>query len=66
MKKASLRGVRPIIKNHPILGRLLVAASLVTAPALWVALALRESWPEFRREYGQGLRLAFLPWEDDR
>lgn len=66
MKKASLRGVRPIIKNHPFLGRLLTVAILPTVPVLWVIFALRETWPDVRNEVKHMLSVAFLPWEDDQ
>lgn len=65
MKKASLRGVRPIIKNHPISGRLITSVFLLSVPFYWVAVALKETWPEVRDEAAQMLSVIFLPWEDD-
>ena len=63
MKRVSVKGVRPIIKNHPVSGRLLVALSLVTSPASWVFMSLKETWPDYREEFSRGVKLVFLPWD---
>jgi hypothetical protein len=65
MKKANMNGVRPLIKNHPVMGRILTAGLLLVMPVAWVLYALKETWPDVRDEVMQMVGVIFLPWGDD-
>lgn len=63
MKKADMRGVRPIIKNRPVLGRLIIAGCLLILPFLWVYASLKETWSDLCDEAREMLEIVFLPWD---
>lgn len=65
MKKADMRGVRPFIKDRPIIGRAITAALLLCVPIAWPILAMKETWPDVRDEVKQMAGVIFLPWGDE-
>ena len=69
MKKANLRGVRPIIRNHPILGRLVALGWLLALPVMAAGYIIyagcREVVPEAANAASKMLGVIFLPWERD-
>lgn len=69
MKHANLNGLRPWLRNRPVLGRVITFGWLLTLPFVAAGYILyvgcKEAIPDLFEAVGKMLGVIFLPWGDD-
>ena len=64
--KADPSYLKPYLRQHPLIGRIVCVVSLVVLPFAYAYTVLKEQLPDLISEYKEAVKLAFLPWEEHK